>query len=209
MADTNSTYPVSLSVDYKVEERDKLTTFFRLFVAIPILIILSLLARGSLDWEYAAWSLGTAPAGVIFLPTLLMILFRQKYPKWWFDWNLALTRFGLRVAAYVTLLRDEYPSTDEEQSVHLDIAYPDAATELSQGLPLVKWLLAIPHLFILAFLSIAVFACVVAAWFVILFTGRLPEALADFIVGYMRWEVRVMAYAFLLTTDIYPPFSLD
>ena len=209
MNEEKKAYPVSLSVDYAVEERDKLTTFFRPFVAIPILIVLSLLARGSLDWEYAAWSLGTAPAGAVFLPTLLLILFRQKYPKWWFDWNLALTKFGLRVGAYMTLLRDEYPSTDEEQSVHLDIAYPNAETELSQGLPLVKWLLAIPHLFILAFLSIAVFACVVAAWFVILFTGKLPAALADFIVGYMRWEVRVMAYAFLLTTDIYPPFSLD
>jgi hypothetical protein len=138
-----------------------------------------------------------------------MILFRQKYPKWWFDWNLALSRFAMRVAGYLSLLRDEYPSTDEEQAVHLDIAYPNVEQQLSRGLPLVKWFLAIPHLIVLAFLGIAAAVCVIAAWFSILFAGKYPRALFDFLVGYYRWEVRVAAYAFLLTTDIYPPFSLD
>jgi hypothetical protein len=154
------------------------------------------------------WSYDLPLAGMVFLPTILMLLFQQKYPRWWFDWNLNMTRFVLRVASFMMLLRDEYPSTDEEQSVHIELAYPDAAT-LSRGLPLVKWFLAIPHLIVLGFLSIAVWVCVIAAWFVILFTGKYPASLFEFVVGYLRWDLRVVAYAFLLTTDQYPPFSLD
>jgi hypothetical protein len=152
-------------------------------------------------WQYGA-------GGILFLPVLLMILFRKKYPRWWFDWNLALTRFSARVGAYLALLTDVYPSTDEEQAVHIDIPYPDAPRDLSRGLPLVKWFLAIPHYIVLFFISIAAFVCVVVAWFAILFTGRYPAGLFDFVVGVYRWSLRVAAYAFLLTTDQYPPFSL-
>jgi hypothetical protein len=143
----------------------------------------------------------------VLLPTVLLLLFRQKYPRWWFDWNVALTNFGYRVAAYAALLRDEYPSTDEEQSVHLNIPYPNAL-ELNRWLPLIKWLLALPHYIVLGFLLIAAFFVVIIAWFAILFTGRYPRALFDFVVGVHRWALRVSAYAFLLVTDRYPPFSL-
>jgi hypothetical protein len=206
---TTIDYPASLSIDYQEGPRDKLTTFFRPFVAVPILIVVGLLSGGGVDWEASPWSLGLASAGMVVLPTVVMILFRQKYPKWWYEWNLELSRFAMRVGSYLALLRDEYPSTDEEQSVHLDIKYPNVEQELGAGMPLVKWLLAIPHLIVLAFLGIAAFVCVVASWFTILFTGRQPQSLFEFIVGYLRWELRVMAYAFLLTTDRYPPFSLD
>jgi hypothetical protein len=202
-------YPVTLTIDQFEGTRDKLTTFFRPFVAIPIVIILALLGGSTYGWEQSPWSVEFPVAGLVILPTILMLLFRHKYPRWWFDWNLAISRFALRVGAYMTLLRDEYPSTDEEQAVHLEIPYPDAEKELSSGLPLVKWFLAIPHLVILSFLSIAVFVCVVAAWLVILFTGKYPASLSEFVVGFFRWELRVAAYAFLLTTDKYPPFSLD
>jgi hypothetical protein len=138
-----------------------------------------------------------------------MILFRQKYPKWWFDWNIALTKFSIRVGTYIGLLTDVYPSTDEEQAVHLEIPYPDVPKDLSRGLPLVKWFLAIPHYFVLFFLGIAAIVCVVIAWFAILFTGRYPRGLFDFVVGVCRWALRVNAYAFLLTTDRYPLFSLN
>ncbi|MBN1856290.1 MAG: DUF4389 domain-containing protein [Dehalococcoidia bacterium] len=209
MSEKTDAYPVHLSIDYEEGPRNQLTAVFRLFVAVPIVIVLGLLSGSSVDWQVSPWSLGMASAGMVVLPTVAMMLFRQKYPRWWFDWNLELSRFAMRVAVYLMLLRDEYPSTDEEQSVHLDITYPDVARELGSGMPLVKWLLAIPHLFVLAFLGIAVFFCVVASWFTILFTGRQPNSLAEFLVGYLRWEIRVMAYAFLLTTDVYPPFSLD
>ncbi len=145
----------------------------------------------------------------MILPTLLMILFRQKYPRWSFDWNLALTRFVARVGAYLMLLRDEYPSTDEEQAVHLEIRYPDAKQDLNRWLPLVKWFLAIPHFIVLLFLLIAAMVCVVIAWFAILFSGHYPSSLFDFVVGVFRWSLRVEAYALLLTTDRYPPFALS
>ena len=139
---------------------------------------------------------------------LLLILFRQKYPRWWFDWNVAFLKFLNRVSVYLLLLRDEYPSTDEEQSVHLEIPYPNAERDLNRWVPLVKWLLAIPHYIILWFLWIAVIGFVIIAWFSILFTGRYPAVLFDFVVGVMRWHNRVLAYAFLLVTDRYPPFRL-
>lgn len=206
-------YPASLTVDYPDRELNRLSTFFRLLWVIPIAIILALVTSatysGSDSTGETAWSITLSAGGVTFLATVLMLLFRQKYPRWWFDWNIALTRFSMRVEAYMALLRDEYPSTDEEQAVHIEIPYPDAKTDLNRWLPLVKWLLALPHYIVLFFLGIAAFVVVVVAWFAILFTGRYPRGLFDFVVGVMRWSLRVSAYAILLTTDQYPPFSLE
>lgn len=203
-------YPVNLSVDYPIHELNRVTTFFRILMLIPIAILLGLVEHGYITrtpnsnstTEYAA-------AGILFLPTLLMIVFRQKYPRWWFDWNLAFTAFSYRVASYAALLRDEYPSTDDDQAIHVVLNYPNAETELNRWLPLIKWFLAIPHYIALIFLGIAAFICVIIAWFAILFTGEYPQALFDFVVGVMRWGLRVAGYAFLLVTDEYPPFSLD
>ena len=199
-----SGYPASLSIDYPDRDLNKLTTFFRILWAIPIWIVLALLVCTAVAWEEDTWWWG----GFVVLPTLLMILFRQKYPRWWFDWNLAVARFATRFVAYLALLRDEYPSTDEEQAVHLDIPYPNARDDLNRWLPLVKWLLAIPHYIVLWFLAIAAIVVVIVSWFAILFTGRYPKDLFDFVVGVFRWYLRVAAYAFLLTTDRYPPFRL-
>ncbi len=209
MAETSNGYPVSLSVDYP-EKLNKLTTFFRIFTVIPIFIILSLLSSSSSQGVGdGGWGWGYAAAGVVFLPLILMLLFLKKYLRWWFDCNLALIKFSTRVEAYIALLRDEYPSTDEDQAVHIEIPYPDASKDLKSGLPLVKWLLAIPHYFVLIVLGIAAIVCVVIAWFTILFIERYPRSLFDFVVGVFRWSLRVVAYAFLLTTDRYPPFSLS
>jgi hypothetical protein len=207
---TTPAYPATLIIDYPDRALNRLTTFFRIFTVIPIAIILFLVSAGNFDLSgMNGWAWVYAAGGILFLPPLLMILFRQKYPRWWFDWNIALTKFGIRVATYIGLLTDVYPSTDEEQAVHIEIPYPDVPKDLSRGLPLVKWFLAIPHYIVLAFLGIAAIVCVVIAWFAILFTGRYPRGLFDFVVGVSRWGLRVAAYSFLLTTDRYPLFSLD
>ncbi len=202
MNQPTASYPIQFSVDYPDRPLSRLTTLFRLLAVIPILIVLILLTSGGTQ--------GVAAVGsFVFGSLLLLILFRQKYPRWWFDWNVAFLKFLNRVSVYLLLLRDEYPSTDEEQSVHLEIPYPNAERDLNRWVPLVKWLLAIPHYIILWFLWIAVIGFVIIAWFSILFTGRYPEVLFDFVVGVMRWHNRVLAYAFLLVTDRYPPFRLS
>jgi hypothetical protein len=205
-------YPVQFSVEYPDRNLDRATTAFRILVAIPILIVLAAIEGGG-GWGGAnggngAW-IAAGGGGTLFFPVLLMIVFRQKYPRWWYDWNLELLRFENRVFVYLGLMDDRYPSTDERQSVSLEFPYPDAKQGLNRWLPLVKWFLAIPHYIVLIFLGLAAIVCVIIAWFAILFTGRYPKGLFDFVVGVMRWGNRVSAYAFVLVTDQYPPFRLS
>jgi hypothetical protein len=205
-------YPVQFSVEYPDRNLDRATTAFRILVAIPILIVLAAIEGGG-GWGGAnggngAW-IAAGGGGTLFFPVLLMIVFRQKYPRWWYDWNLELLRFENRVFVFLGLMDDRYPSTDERQSVSLEFPYPDAKQGLNRWLPLVKWFLAIPHYIVLIFLGLAAIVCVIIAWFAILFTGRYPRELFDFVVGVMRWGNRVSAYAFVLVTDRYPPFRLS
>ncbi len=183
-------YAARLTIDYPEADLDRLSSFFRLIWVIPIAIIESLLST------------------VVWVATAFMILFRQRYPRWWFAYSLELTRFNTRVGAYVALLTDQYPSTEDEQAVHLELDYPNVPQDLNRWLPIFKWLFAIPHYIVLFFIYIGVIVAVIVAWFAILFTGRYPRSLFDFVVGAMRWTLRVNAYAFLLLTDTYPPFSL-
>ncbi len=227
MAAAPPAYPVRLTIDYPEGPRNRLAVLLRLILVIPILVILFALSsgfpggsdvvtvedrsaedRGEWRMESRDTAGGAAAGGILVLPTMLMLLFRRKYPRWWFDWNRELSRFGARVGAYLLLLRDEYPSTDEEQAVHLEIDYPDAA-RLNRWLPLVKWLLAIPHYVVLVLLALAVVVTTFIGWIAILVTGRQPRGLFDFAVGVGRWANRVGGYAFLLVTDKYPPFSLE
>ena len=205
-------YAARLDVDYP-DRHDRVTTFFRVVLVIPIAIVIGVLTAGETQTVYnqSGQVVSTSSGGIVaglFVATLLMILFRQRYPRWWFDFARELTRFGARVTAYLALLTDQYPSTVDEQSVHLEIDYPDVERDLNRWLPLVKWLLAIPHYIVLVFLSLGAFFAVVVAWFAILFTGRYPRGLFDYVVGVGRWWLRVQAYAALLVTDRYPPFSL-
>lgn len=198
---------VTVSIDYPSEPLNRTTTLFRIVVAIPILILISSVSGSAIMLGSGKNATVAAAGGTLVLGPLLMIVFRQKYPRWWFDWNLALTQFSARVSTYMMLMTDKYPSTDEEQSVHLNIEYPDA-TKLNRWLPLVKWFLAIPHYIALLFLSIGVIFSVLISWFAILFTGKYPESLFRYNEGVLRWSTNVSAYALLLTTDQYPPFSL-
>jgi hypothetical protein len=202
-------YPVSYDVDYPDRELNRVSSAFRIFTVIPIAVVLVSITGTSTNVTTGAHTttIVLGGTGLLVLPPLLMILFRRKYPRWWFDFNLELLRFMNRVGVYFALMDDRYPSTDEHQGVRLEIPYPDA-TRLNRWLPLVKWLLAIPHLVVLFFLEIAAFFVVIAAWFAILFTGRFPRGLFDYLVGVGRWYNRVVAYALVLTTDEYPPFQL-
>ena len=217
---TRSAYPARLEIDYP-EKLDRMTTFFRLILIIPIVIIVGLISgagetvTNTVFLNEAGEVIKTTQETVggllsgLSVATALMILFRNRYPRWWFDFSKELARFEARVAAYMSLLTDQYPSTVEEQSVHLEFDYPDVEADLNRWLPLVKWFLVIPHLIVLFVLHIAGFFAVVFAWFAILFTGEYPRTLFNFNVGIYRWTVRVVAYAFLMITDQYPPFSLD
>ena len=200
-------YPLQLEVDYPDRQLSRLSTFFRVFAAIPILIVAALMQPDVFNNSSGGGGYVAVAAGILFLPVLVMLVFRRKYPGWWFDWNLELTRFTTRISAYLLLLDDRYPSTDDHQSVHLDLERPDGKA-LSRWLPLVKWLLAFPHYIVLFALAIGAFFVVIYAWFAILFTGRYPRWAFDYNVGVMRWGLRVEAYALLLATDRYPPFSL-
>jgi hypothetical protein len=205
------TYPVQFSVDYPDRALNRLTTAFRAVVIIPIAVVLGAVTGATWQWTSDGRTSETAAGagGLLVLAPLLMILFRRKYPRWWFDWNLELQRFVNRVVVYLALMDDRYPSTDEQQSVHLDYPYPDAERDLNRWLPLVKWFLAIPHFIVLIFLEIAAIVVVALAWFAILFTGRYPRGMFDFVQGVIRWHNRVTGYALVLITDQYPPFSLS
>jgi hypothetical protein len=204
-------YPVRFSVDYPDRALNRLATAFRIFTVIPIAIVVASIEgwQWSGDWDSGeTTTVVVGGTGLLFLPPLLMIVFRQKYPRWWFDWNRELLRFTNRVGAYLALMDDRYPSTDEHQAVRLDFEYPDAREGLNRWLPIVKWLLAIPHYVVLFFLYIGLILAVIAAWFAILFTGRYPRGLFDFVEGVFRWHNRVVGYAYILVTDEYPPFRL-
>ena len=208
----SAAYAARLEIDYP-EQHNRVTTLFRPILIIPIAAVLAALSSsgGRTVVADSGQVLRTSSAGItggLFVATLLMIVFRQRYPRWWFDFALELSRFSTRVGAYLLLLTDQYPSTVDEQSVHLDIDYPDVERDLNRWLPLVKWLLAIPHFLILIVLTVLAALAVIIAWFAILITGRYPRPLFDFVVGVARWALRVEAYAVLLVTDRYPPFSL-
>jgi hypothetical protein len=214
---TDDAYALTFDVEYP-QQLSRWRTAFRPIIAVPILVLVGLLvwpnesAKMTASWGVEPWTV-TLPnisyfGGFLVLPPLLMIVFRRKYPRWWFDWNGGLLKLESRLTAYLYLLRDEYPSTDEDQAVHVTVRYPDASRELNRWLPIVKPLLAIPHYIALFVLTVASLVAVVIAWFAIVITGQYPRPLFDFIVGYLRWSNRVVAYAFVLATDEYPPFRL-
>jgi hypothetical protein len=205
---TPSSHVVQFEVDYPERQLNRLTSAFRVLTVIPIAIVLSAIGgSSSVTTGAGTTTIAAGGSGLLVLPPLLMIVFRRKYPRWWYDFNVELLRFQNRVGVYFALMDDRYPSTDEQQSVRLDLPYPDA-TRLNRWLPIVKWLLAIPHYIVLFFLYVGAVFALIGAWFAILFTGRFPRGIFDYLVGVGRWTNRVTAYAFILVTDDYPPFQL-
>ena len=206
MTEQRAPYPVQFAIDYPESSR-RVTALFRIVLAIPVGILYALLSGTAPTGDPTyQWTAALYMGGLVWIPAVLMILLRRKYPRWWFDWNLELLRFLTRVQAFVLLLRDDYPSTDEPQGVRIDVPYPDAEGRLNRFLPLVKWLLAIPHYIVLAVLGTLALLATIVAWFAILIAGRYPRELFLFVEGTLRWAFRVTAYAFLLSTDRYPPF---
>jgi hypothetical protein len=199
-------YPAQLSIKYN-NKSNRVTVFFRLFLVLPILIIFILLL-GLLvqDNDSNAVQIG---GGFLFFPIMLMIVFRQKYPKWWFDWVYELTKFVNRVSAYMMLLTDKYPSTDEEQDVEVSLEYPNVKEDLNRYLPLIKWLLAIPHLLIMIIFLVLWLLLSPIVWLIVLIMGKMPEKLFNFLVGFLRYVLRVGAYSILLITDKYPSFNWE
>ena len=180
---------------------------------IPIAIVMSAITGFSTNYAGAGDTTVTivvSGIGLLFLPTLLMILFREKYPRWWFDWNLQLQRFANRIGIYLLLMDDRYPSTDEEQSVHLDYPYPDAEADLGRGHaagqvaardPALHRAVLPRHRRVLRGRSSpGSRSCSPAA------TRR---GCFGYVEGVVRWHNRVVGYAFALVTDRYPPFSLE
>jgi hypothetical protein len=187
-----SGYPVRFDVAYP-DKLSRLLIFVKWLLAIPHLLIL--------------YALG-AVAGICIFIAFFAILFTKKYPKGLFDFVVNIYRWQNNVSAYVLLLRDEYPPFTWEPGqypVTFEVDYPDS---LGRFAPLYKWLLAIPNLFVLYIVLIVAYFLVFIGWFAILFTGKLPRGIHDFVVGALRWNNRLNAYGFALLTDQYPPFSM-
>jgi len=185
-----SAAPLDFRIDYPDHQLDRRSTLLRPLLALPVLLVISCFG------------------GLLALPAGALIVARRKYPRWWFDFNRELLRFSNRVAAYVALMDDAYPSTDSEQHVHLAVEYPDVEQDLDRWAPLYKWFLAIPHYVVLALAAVGAVLAVIGAWFAILATGRYPLGLFSYVEGVMRYANRVTAYVALQSTDEYPPFRL-
>ncbi|NYT27503.1 MAG: DUF4389 domain-containing protein [Candidatus Thiodubiliella endoseptemdiera] len=200
----NTNYPAQLNIKYN-DSSNRVTVFFRLLLVIPAALIIALLSGFLVEGNNSnALQVG---GGFLFLPIMLMIVVRGKYPKWWFDWVCELSKLSYRILAYSMLLTDKYPSVDEEQDIGLVLKYPDVKKELNRYLPLIKWLLAAPHFLILIVIYAAIFVLSPVIWLTVLIMGKMPETLFNFLVGFLRYNFRVSAYAILLITDKYPPFN--
>jgi hypothetical protein len=194
---------IETSFQVQLDNRDRATAFARLILVFPVFIFLS---SFSIETFFNENMLQTY--GLVILPVVLALLFRGVYPSYVLSFNKAV--FGLvnRIWAYVALLTDEYPSIEDSGVVRITYPEVDGGKSLSRGLPLVKWLLAIP-LYIVGFVyAIYGFIMLVLGWLNILFTGTMSAGSADAIVRVTQFWNRIYGYAVLLVTDEYPSFSL-
>jgi hypothetical protein len=194
---------IETSFQVQLENRDRATAFARIVIAFPGFIFVS---SFSIETFFSANPMQTY--GLVVLPVVLALLFRGVYPSYVLSFNKAL--FGLvnRVWAYIALLTDEYPSIEDSKVVQITYPEVDGGKSLSRGLPLIKWLFAIPLYIVGVVYSIYGFIMLIVAWFSILFTGTMPESSADAIARVTQYWNRIYGYAVILVTDEYPSFSL-
>ena len=209
-------HPVDVYLAPALENRDRLTTAFRLILAIPHLLLVGAPAAVFLSWNWGSndtgfqWSstgvLG-AVAAICAMIAWFAILFTGRYPEGLRALVLTYLRWRVRAVAYTALLRDEYPPFgDGPYPAELVLDLPDAPRDrVSVAF---RVILALPHIFAVWLLGLAWFLATIVAWVSILFTGSYPEELYRFGVGVLRWNIRVEAYMFLLH-DAYPPFTLE
>ena len=191
-------------IQVELEDRNRLTAFFRLIIVLPVAIYSSAFAIDSMSTDTWGYSLG----GLIVLPTFLALVFRGIYPSYALAFNHALISLETRVNAYALLLTDDYPSIEENDIVKITLPEVGNGSQLSRVMPLVKWFLAIPlYVMGIIYLVYGIFLTLFA-WFSILFTGKYPVWSADAMVGILAFYNRVYGYAFILVTDEYPSFSL-
>jgi len=191
-------------IQVELEDRNRLTAFFRLVIVMPVAIYVSAFAIDSISTDTWGYSLG----GLIFLPTLLALVFRGIYPSYALAFNHALISLETRVNAYALLLTDDYPSIEENDIVKITLPEVGEGSQLNRYLPLIKWFLAIPlYVMAIIYLVYGLFLTLFA-WLSILFSGKYPVWCADAMVGILAFYNRVYGYAFILITDEYPSFSL-
>ena len=185
-----------------LDNRDKKTALFRFFLAVPVLIFLS-------SFSEFADDLPGVIGGLLVLPVVLSMLFRNIYPSYVLSFNKALLELSNRVNAYLLVLTDQYPSIEANQKVRLIYPEIDGGKKLSPWMPLVKWFLAIP-LFLLGIIyAIYAFALTLISWFSVITKGFYPEDKAEEVIKVIAYWNRLYGYALLLVTDEYPSFSLN
>ena len=194
---------IETTITVQLDNRDRKSVLLRIFLVVPIAIFVS---------AFTAWSgsseASTFLSGLLFLPVLLALVFREIYPSYALAFNKSLLALSTRVTAYILVLNDKYPSIEE--SDYVTITFPDVegGAKLNRYLPLVKWLLALPLYIVGAVYAIYGFAVLIFTWFTILFTGKMPAFSAEVLLGVTQYWNRIYGYAFLLVTDEYPSFSL-
>jgi hypothetical protein len=192
---------VKTDIKIKHKDRNRTTVFWRGILAFPVIIFVA-------TFNVGMGTSGIGAAGVIVIPALLAIVFRGKYPSYVLTFNHALIELSTRLAAYVLILNDKYPSIEGNSKVEVTFPDVDGGSKLHRGLPLVKWFLAIPHYIVGAVYLVISLGATLIAWVQTSITGRYPEWAGEIVLGTISYWNRVQGYMLLLVSDKYPSFKL-
>jgi len=196
---------VKTIVKIKHKDRNRTTVFWRGILAFPVIIFVATFTQATFA-ENDSWGFGTT--GVIVIPALLAIVVRGKYPSYVLTFNHALVELSTRLAAYVLILNDKYPSIEANSKVAVLFPDVEGGKKLNRWLPLVKWFLAIPHYIVGAVYLVISLVVTFIAWIQTSITGKYPEWAGEIVLGTISYWNRVQGYMLLLVTDKYPTFRL-